>query len=325
MKFHLPYSVGSRDLPSLYSLCAEVRRCTDKEIELDGSRVQFVDPLGLTVLGALLSSKHDQRISMPWLPLNIAGYLDRMNFFKHCEIHDVEKPAWGRNDLRNKLVELTCIESHADSDKVANALADAITGTLTDANPNAAFDPNTGKNQYDRFRHPIFYALSELIENSLTHARQQGNVRAKVWVASQYYDSAGIVRMAVVDDGCGMLATLANHPRLPEQSHLAAIATALIPKVSCNRDGRLYNTQGNQGVGLTTTAKIAKSARGSLAIASGDSCIFSSTGTGAVLAHGGHWQGVAIGFHCRRSKLAAVRLGELLPRETAPFEVSFEE
>lgn len=272
-----------------------------------------------------MSPMRGARISMPWMPVYIAGYLDRMNFFDHCEIQDVEIPQWGRNDRRERLVELTCVDKHAYSDEIASKLADAITGTLTEANPDAAAD-QSGKNQYDRFRHPIWYSLSELIENSLTHARQKGNVRACVWVSAQYYEKTGIVKLSVVDNGCGMLATLENVPELKEKTHYAAIRTALIPKVSCNRDGLLYNTQGNQGVGLTTTARIAKAARGWLMIASGDSFAHSyNTKVGGVLPHQGSWQGVSIGFHCRRSDLPAVRVGQLLPPEPQKVVVSFEE
>lgn len=324
MKALLPYSIGSRDMSSLLSLCAKVRSTDDANIELDASKVEFIDPQGLAILGALLSPLKGRRISMPWMATHIAGYMDRMNFFDHCDIEDIEIPAWGRNKIPEKLVELTCVSSHAESDSAANRLADAITGTLTNANPDAPFDRETGKNQYDRFRYPIWYSLSELLENSLTHARQKSNHHASVWVAAQYYEKNGIVRMAVVDNGCGMLATLSGHPALPENSHLAAISTALIPRVSCNRDGSLYLNQGNQGVGLTTTARIARSARGWLVIASGDSLLHTNRlNDGGRLPGDGFWQGVSIGFHCRRADLPAIRVPALLPPEQQDFSAHF--
>jgi hypothetical protein len=326
MKALLPYSIGSRDIPSLFSLCSKVQQSNDANIELDGSKVEFIDPQGLAVLGALLAPMTDRRISMPWLPTNIAGYMERMNFFSHCSIEDVEVPAWGRNKIPDKLVELTCVKSRVDSDAVANRLADAITGTLTTANPHAPYDRDTGKNHYDRLRYPIWYSLSELLENSLTHARQKDNYHASVWVASQYYEKTGIVKMAVVDNGCGMLATLAGHPDLPKNTHLSAISTALVPRVSCNRDGSLYMNQGNQGVGLTTTARIARTARGWLVIASGDSYLHTNRmNDGGLLPNGGHWQGVSIGFHCRREDLPKVRVPALLPPEPAEVVVKFVE
>lgn len=318
MELFLPYSIGSRDLPSLFSLCAQIKKCQDSNIILNASRVEFIDPQGFTILAALLSSRSSLRISMPWLSTKIAGYMSRMDFFKYLDIQDVEIPEYARHDQREGLTELTCVESYADSDVVANKLADAITGSLTNAP-----DSENANSQFGRFRHPIWYSLSELLDNSLTHARQQQNQRATVWVAAQYYKSSGFVKMSVVDNGCGMLATLKNHPQLTEKSHFGAISTALIPKVSCNRDGMLYNTHGNQGVGLTTTARIAKSAAGGLTISSGDSYLLTSSRVGGIWPHEGHWDGVSIGFSCRRRALPSIRLRELLPKEDDPLEVSF--
>ncbi|MDA8450630.1 hypothetical protein M5C97_16735 [Acidovorax sp. NCPPB 3859] len=322
MKLFLPYSIGSRDIDSLFSLANAVEKSDSERIELDASRVEFIDPQGLAVLGAMMSRHSTRKFSMPWLPVKTAGYMARMDFFRHFDIDAVDIPNWGRRDHRDSLVELTCVTDHHECDSTANALADAITGTLTEADPNA--NPNKqGRNQFDNFRHPIWYSLSELLENSLTHARQR-NFDASVWIASQYYPGSGIVKMAVVDNGCGMLATLTKHPQLREQTHEAAISTALLPRVSCNRDGTLYSTHANQGVGLTTTARIARAARGTLHITSGDACVHSRTGKSTVFPRG-YWRGVAIGFECRRAQLPAIRLRDLLPPEETSFGVNFEE
>jgi hypothetical protein len=120
---------------------------------------------------------------------------------------------------------------------------------------------------------------------------------------------------------------LQKHPRLVERTHHSAIKTALLPKVSCNRDGTLYNTHANQGVGLTTTAKIAEAARGGLVIVSGDSIHRSREKSGyvGVLPNGGSWGGVATCFQCRRNLLPTIRVGDLLPEEEHVVAVNFSE
>lgn len=312
----LPNSIGSRDPSSLFKLCQEISQSEEKNLTLDASQSEFIDPLGLATLGACLSKSQFQSIDIPWLSPDITNYMQRMDFFEHFEIGSVNIVQRSRNDLTDSCCELTKIEDHSESDAVANRLADAITGKLTTSPRDAAEDPATGKNQFERFRHPIFYSLSELIENALTHARQGGNLRASVWIASQFYRGPGIVRMAVVDNGCGFLHTLEKHPRLTNKDHRSAIITALVPKVSCNRDGSLYLSQANQGVGLTTTERIAKAAQGGLLITSGDAW-YKTQGFGQSgnFPNGGFWNGVAIGFHCRRSKLPSVRVRDLLPNE----------
>lgn len=322
MEFVLPESIGTRDTQSLYSLCGKILQSDAQEITLNAQYVRFIDPLGLAVLGALLSSYPGRQFAMPWMGTDVAGYMDRMNFFRHFSIGDIVVPNRARTDQSSGLVELTCVKEGSESENIANRLADAITGELTEAKPTVVHDMNTPRSQFERFRHPIWYSLSELIENALTHARRDGHVNIAVWVAAQFYRSSGIVRLAVVDNGCGVLHTLRNHAQLGEKTHLAAIQAALEPKVSCNRD-MPFNEHGNQGVGLTTTYRIARAGRGGLLITSGDSQYQTQQKIGAVLPHGGLWKGVSIAFHCRRSALPSIRVGELLPPEPRMVPVEF--
>lgn len=325
MEVGLPRNVGTRNLPALYELCGQVLRTEDHDIVLDASEVEFIEPHGLAVLGALLSPLEGRRVSMPWLPSKYAGYMARMDFFQHCDIQDVNVPEWNRYEHPERLVELTCIRDSSETEAVANRLADAITGQLTRADPRAAIDPNTGRNEYLRFRHPLWYALSELLENAVTHARRHGRVNACVWVAAQHYEGNGEVKFSVVDNGCGILRTLQLHPRLTERTHMGAIRMALEPRVSCNRDTPYDDGHGNQGVGLTTTMRIAQAARGRLMIASGNSNLETSSMRGYVMPHQGRWDGVAIAFSCRRHALPAVNVRNLLPVEEgyAPQPVNF--
>lgn len=168
----------------------------------------------------------------------------------------------------------------------------------------------TGYTSYDRFVEPLQYALNELLENALTHARR-GNKDACVWVASQYYPKSDVIRLGVVDNGCGFLESLKTHKQLQRKHHLDAILLALQPRISCNRDLGLRADSINQGVGLTTSCRIAERAGGSMILASGNAMHstsnYSGVGTGA------YWQGVGIAIEVKRSKLAEVRVRELLP------------
>ena len=324
MEVRLPRNVGTRDLMGLYAIAGEVSRTEDVNIVLDASEVEFIDPHGLTVLGALLSPLKDRKISMPWLSVNYAGYLQRMDFFEHCDIQDVELPDWNRYDHPERLVELTCIKDSTCTGETAVRLADAITGQLTAADPDEELDEQ-GRNQYTRFQYPLWYSLSELLENAVTHAKMHGFVQSNVWVAAQYYEKSNEVKLSVVDNGCGMLQSLWKHPELSRRTHLDAIRTALKEKVSCNRDSPYAMGHGNQGVGLTTTMRIAKSAKGKLMIASGNSYLETGEMRGNVMPLGGLWNGVAIAFTCKRHALPSVNVRKLLPEldETMDYGIRF--
>ncbi|MDO8770456.1 MAG: ATP-binding protein [Burkholderiaceae bacterium] len=316
-RFFLPKFVGGAHSQALFSLCGAVSNYEGNVI-LDAREVEFVDPLGIAVLGALLEPLNGKGVRIDWMSTGVAGYLERMNFFTRCEVTGVEVPNWARNDRRGSLLELTCVSDSSEVDAAAEKLATAITGEFSDADPDEPYDPDTGRNSFQSYSVPLRYSLSELLENSLTHARREGARDASVWVAAQYYKSRDMVRFSVVDNGCGFLATLRNHPALGGvQTHSAAVAAALKPRVSCNRDLGVHDEPINQGVGLTTTAMIAQAGGGGLTITSGD-VHHNTQSNSRVMIDGAFWPGVAIAFTCKRQTLPDIRIRDLLPPTEMP-------
>jgi K+-sensing histidine kinase KdpD len=158
----------------------------------------------------------------------------------------------------------------------------------------------------------IQYVLSELLSNALTHAQRHGfRGRARVWTTAQYYPSHDKVRLAVVDTGCGLLATLRGHPELETETHFAAISAALQPRVSCNRNLGVRQDTVNQGVGLTTVHRIVDQSLGDMLVLTGDA--YQRQRGGAVLRDGAAWQGVVTAVEMRREALRGLRVAALLP------------
>lgn len=290
----------------------------DDDIVIDCSNLVFIDPCGLTVLASGLDKPAEQgrKITLDFLPLSITSYLQRMNFFEHFDaIEGVDLRPQQRKDKLGYLCELTRISSEALAEDAVETLAWAVTGTFNEAESNTSDDL--------ALFHPIKYALSELVGNSVTHAKRDGNHAAAVWVAAQYYQATGSVKVSVTDNGCGFLATLRNHPSLHgETTHSAAIRAALIPRVSCNRGIIPYGTSENQGVGLTTTAKLSRKADGSMTIFSGNGLYRdpSARRSSRVRTITPHWQGVGVVLDVNRDNLTTVKIHELLPEEEAALE-----
>lgn len=318
----LPKSLGSSDFTGLFSVCSAVA-ATPGPVVLDASQVEFIDPFGLTVLAALLEPRRSQEIDMVWLCRDVAGYMHRMNFFDRCRLASVDVPAYERHDRSRSLTEVCCVRDEHCVDDAARKLAEAILGDIRGVDRDAPRDERTGMNEYEQFRHPLNYALVELLLNALTHARREGRGSARVWVASQYYPARDLVRVGIVDDGCGFLATLQHHPKLRSKTHLGAIEAALEKFVSCNREAGKAGSS-NEGVGLTATAKIAQMAGGGLALVSGNG-YHNTRGGSKTLEGGARWSGVAIAFSFRRSLLPKVRVEDALPNLDSPLvNVRFE-
>lgn len=313
----LPPVISSACSQPLFALCGRLESVADHEVVLDASRLRFIDPFGLAVLGSLFQPTSRLEVSFEGLAPDVAGYLERMNFFAVCPVASGAPPARRRTDQRSNLVELTCVSDPREIDNAAYRLACAIVGTMTDASPDDPRDEMTCLNPFETYVEPLQYSLSELLENSLSHARRGGRSDAAVWVAAQYYKTIGKVTIAVVDNGCGMLATLGSHRELTTKTHPAAIVAALKPRVSCNRDVGLMSDSTNQGVGLTTTFRIAAAAKGGLTIVSGNG-YHNTSGRTAAFPEPAFWNGVAIAVSCQRDALPRVRLRELLPPLDAP-------
>jgi len=322
----LPAYLSIRSAAEVVAACQHLIK-SDGDAVVDAAGLRFADPFGLAMLGATFHMIRDQgrAVGVRGLSFNMAGYLSRMDVFKGVNLIDCAPRATGRHDRSDALVELTRLDNQSGVDDLAYRLAKALVGSIPDLDPAEPSDEMTGFTAFDRLVEPLQYALSELLENAMTHARRQGYRDASVWVACQYYSRNGLIRLGVVDNGCGFLATLRSHPELRRETHHEAILTALRPRISCNRDLRLGTDSVNQGVGLTTTCRIAEHAGGRLVIVSGDA-IHSTNAESGTFTDSAAWQGVAIALECRRDRLPDIRFRELLPPYNAqtPVRLRFE-
>ncbi|MGB0722302.1 MAG: ATP-binding protein [Gammaproteobacteria bacterium] len=289
---------------------------------MDASGLAFIDPFGLTILGSSFVELREwnQQAVITGLNQDMGGYLERMDLFRGVELPDCETRQSHRHDRRDSLVELTAIHSVQEAHTAAPRLA----RTLTGADPESALVSHDGMRYEDpglTLSQNLGYVLGELLENALTHARRHGFTGAKVWVAGQYYPSRDTVRLAVTDTGCGFLSTLESHPNLVEHNHHGAILTAMQPRVSCNRDVGILADSINEGVGLTTTVRIAEAAGGRAFLVSGDGYHSTMGGTGA-FSSGAHWQGVSIALEIPRGGLLGINIRDHLPPREGAARVS---
>ena len=154
--------------------------------------------------------------------------------------------------------------------------------------------------------------------SELTHGRKYGFPNAKVWVAAQYYPTKDHIRLAVVDNGCGLLRSLSNHPRLDDKTDIDAIKLALEPRVSGNRDVGLMDDSHNQGVGLSVSSELAIRADGRVDIISGQGAV-KKLGNALHIWTVPAWHGTAIEMTVRRKQLGGVRVSSLI-RELPGYE-----
>lgn len=312
-----PESLSSSYPDAVFRLCSAINE-GGETVVLDASDLKFIDPFGLATLRATLESQPGgKKFFVRYMTAEMLSYLIQMHFFEGLEVEGIDKEIAENRGLgqANHCVQLMKV-SEGNSEQIASRLVYAMTGESGEQ----------GGSRFDDCIHPIEYALKELLENALSHAKKDGNGNASVWVACQHFED-DVVRLAIVDNGCGFLATLRGHQQLAEETDLAAIDAALTERVSCNRGPLVgYETDSqNQGVGLTTTARIAQAANGFLVVASGNAWIRTTVDLRKQL-DDAHWKGVAIAFNCQRDQLPNVSIAALLPavEGIADNDISFE-
>lgn len=292
----LPKHISAQNIHKVLPLLDLV--VEDSKYWLNADAFEFVDPFGLCILAACCDKLQQQDRELPIrnLQQNQQNYLTRMDLFKQCGlVADNLK----RNDLSNNLLEIQCLEHHQDAANVAAHLSHAVVGGLPDYDENAKPDDMTGYKPHEQLEENLCYVLNEVLENAVTHARQHGYTNSKVWVACQYYSRNDMIRLGIVDTGCGFLRSLEKHPKKPN-THEEALLLALQPRVSCNREVGLRDSEAvNQGIGLTVTQRIVNDAGGTLYLLSGDTQLTVKPQSRPE-SKDVYWQGSALGIEVKR-------------------------
>lgn len=291
----LPETLGSDNIRELLAICNALRQ--GDNIVLDARRYTFGSPIGLTLLKAAIHSHHPCRIKdIHWMGTSAASYLSRMNFFHNMNAASVNVPEQARHNRADRLVEISVLHHDGQVDELAQRLSQALTMSVLrecSQGEDTDFDQSV-------FCDPITYLISELLLNATTHAKRYRHETSKAWVAAQARPATpskpAHIEIAVADDGCGVLRTLAD--KLQNKNSTAeAIRTAMQPNVSCNLGVDFSGLEtSNQGVGLYVASDMIKQAGGRMQIISGD-CMYDSAiryRKDAYQELSDPWQGVAI-------------------------------
>lgn len=315
----LPVRMTTQQAKGCLLVAEEIRAAESEVVQIDGSRLRFVDPFGLTLLAAACErvGQQGRRIEVVALNPDHGGYLRRMDLFKQPWISCCEEELSdaARFDGRASFVELRRLTSQAEVDGAANALASAVLGWVPGLREDAPLDEMTGYNEWFRAHEPLCHAFTELLQNALTHARRGGYGDANVWVTAQYLRRDDRIYIGIVDTGCGFLRPLEHHRELRSKTDEAAILLALRPRISCNREVGVFGDAANAGIGLTTTYRIVRAAAGKMLIVSGRGVVqvagdAEASGSAIQIPR---WQGAALGLELARTAMTKVNIRELMP------------
>jgi hypothetical protein len=219
----------------------------EDEIELDFTALRRVTPAGLAVLGAAVHrwKKNGRAVHFRGLSqCAITGYLQRMNLLRVCGVDLPED--FRRHDAKGRFVPLRLVDHPVD--RMGHDMAACLAPGGEDWD-----QPMSGLYEM------AWYVLTEAANNIRQHSGGTG------FASAQVNGQEGFVRLALADNGMGILGSFKNAgmPWSTGMDDGSAIAKALEPRVSCKA------SDPNEGVGLTLVSELARLTKGWLLIVSG--------------------------------------------------------
>lgn len=245
------------------------------QVELDFTLLRRVTPAGLVAIVANVDRWRREGRSIRFLGLDqcpVLPYLQRMNVLKMCGVDLPER--FRRHESKGRFVSRTPIDHPVE--RMGEAMAGCIAPGGEDYEHDLA-------GLYDF----SFYVLTEIGNNVRQHSAGTG------FASAQVQRQEGLVRLAIADNGMGILGSFRNVGASWSEhaDDLTAISKALEPRVSCKFGDP------NQGVGLTLVSELAHLAGAWLLIVSGRGALRLNPGQAPVvadLANGGSFRGTLL-------------------------------
>lgn len=263
----LPKLLLGDDLERLVALTVEIEECGEPLIEIDAAELVMAEPVALCLLARSLEvvRRRGQRALVRQLDPRTAAHLQRFDVLAPWLATRPQAASEPQTPIQ-----VAQVANQNEANAVANVLMSALASyvPLDDIAGHLEGDDAQAR-RYRNVEQPMGYVSTELLDNALIHGRSAGFGHARAWVAAQYYLAGDLLRVAVVDDGCGFLASLRSSASVEPKSDDAAVRAAFRPHVSSKRDVGLFRDAVHQGIGLTVCRDLCARTGGSLDVASG--------------------------------------------------------
>lgn len=205
--------------------CAKyiVESPADKEFIYDFSYMQHCHPFGLLLLGHAIRRNKSHYKKSRHTPIGTDlgqgnAFAADLGFFQYAG-WDIGRKThiedYGARHIPIKMISISDLQKRRKSTCVLGELVDEYAGELAVTLTQDSMSEATKTLQY---------CLREMIRNTFEHGKTDA-----VWVCGQFWPSRSEAEIAIIDEGCGVLASLRTNRRYKIDSDIDANKLALQP------------------------------------------------------------------------------------------------
>lgn len=245
----LPVYIHAEGLPAFLGLIGQ--QVSDEDVVVDFGPLRRVSPAGMVSFIATIKRWQGEGHKVFFENTEICpimGYLQRMDLFNVCDLKLPEK--FVRHESTGRFVPVKRIEHPVEA--LGSEMAKCVA---------------PGGDDYGHPMSPLYdltwYVLTEAANNARQHSGGTG------FASAQVISTTGLVRLAIADNGKGVLGSFrdAGFPWASGLDDAGAIRRALEPFISSK------GSPTNEGVGLTLVSGLAQQTKAWLLIVSGNAML----------------------------------------------------
>jgi signal transduction histidine kinase len=261
------------NLPAILDVVDQVKGSDERLIELDASGVMTLQPAAACLVASAARAARDtgRALRVHRLGVQLQPLLLRLD--PEIEISGVPRaalsdPRPGEDAIVARVVAMT-----RDANTAVNELAGYIARFIPKEDKEEMVHDQYGLLIHHAIQPALAHVLSELVDNVFSHAATAQFPNPHAYVAVQSYPTGDLLRVAVVDDGCGLQGSLRALDEDPPKNHFDAATRAFQPFVSSKGARSMYAERRHMGLGLPVCREICQQLGGRIYAATGNAWV----------------------------------------------------
>lgn len=269
----LPRLLIDDNLRATLQVVDHVKRQESRVTELDASQVVSLHPTAACLIAIAARSARDtgRVLRISDLRADLRPIIQRLD--QTIELIGELGTPIAAPDAGVETAVSSQVATARDANNAVNELATYIARFIPREDQSEMLHDQYGVRIHHAIQPALAYVLTELVDNVFSHAATEEYRSPHAYMAVQSYPQGDLLRIAVVDDGCGLLGSLRGVLDTPPKNHFEAAVRAFEPFLSSKSRPSMYAERRHMGLGLAVCREISQRLGGRMYAASGNAWI----------------------------------------------------